>query len=55
MPLRIQLSRQRGWRMPSNTTKVDRSMKWGNPFVIGKEYPNISGKLVLDRRHAFEF
>lgn len=33
-PVRIQLSRRKGWRMPPNTVKVDRSTKWGNPFVI---------------------
>ena len=32
-PRRVQLSRQKGWRMPANTVKVDRSTKWGNPFV----------------------
>lgn len=32
-PQRIQLSRRKGWRMPDNTIKVDRSTKWGNPFV----------------------
>lgn len=31
-PVRIQLSRKKGWRMPPNTVKVDRSTKWGNPF-----------------------
>lgn len=34
-PVRIQLSRARGWRMPPNTVKVDRSTKWGNPFTAG--------------------
>lgn len=34
-PVRVQLSRRKGWRMPENTVKVDRSTKWGNPFVIG--------------------
>jgi Domain of unknown function (DUF4326) len=34
-PLRIQLSRRKGWRMPVNTVKVDRSTKWGNPFIVG--------------------
>ena len=34
-PVRIQLSRKKGWRMPPNTVKVDRSTKWGNPFVVG--------------------
>lgn len=36
-PVRIQLSRAKGWRMPDNTVKVDRSTKWGNPFVVGKD------------------
>lgn len=35
-PQRIQLSRHKGWRMPPNTVKVDRTTKWGNPFVTGK-------------------
>ena len=29
-PQRIQLSRAKGWRMPPNTVKVDRSTRWGN-------------------------
>lgn len=35
MPQRIQLKRSKGWRMPPNTVKVDRSTKWGNPYKIG--------------------
>lgn len=35
-PQRIRLSRAAGWRMPPNTIKVDRSTRWGNPFVVGK-------------------
>ena len=34
-PRRIQLSRVKGWRMPPNTVKVDRSTKWGNPYRVG--------------------
>ena len=34
MPERIQLKRTKGWRMPPNTVKVDRSTKWGNPFTV---------------------
>ena len=34
-PIRVQLSRARGWRMPPNTVKVDRTTRWGNPFVVG--------------------
>lgn len=36
MPERIQLSRRKGWKMPPNTVKVDRTTKWGNPFVVGE-------------------
>lgn len=34
-PVRVQLSRRKGWRMPANTVKVDRSTEWGNCFAIG--------------------
>ena len=33
-PRRIQLSRAKGWRMPENTVRVDRSTIWGNPFIV---------------------
>lgn len=33
-PVRIQLSRAKGWRMPPNTVKVDRTSAWGNPFKL---------------------
>jgi Domain of unknown function (DUF4326) len=36
-PVRIQLSRKKGWRMPADTEKVDRSTGWGNPFVISSK------------------
>lgn len=32
MPVRIQLSRAKGWRMPAGAVKVDRSTRFGNPF-----------------------
>ncbi len=35
-PMRVRLSRAKGWRMPPNTVKVDRSTRWGNPFVVGE-------------------
>jgi hypothetical protein len=31
-PHRIQLRRSKGWRMPANTLKVDRTTLFGNPF-----------------------
>ena len=36
-PIRIQLRRTKGWRMPANTMKVDRSTRWGNHIVVGSE------------------
>lgn len=39
--------------MPPNTVKVDRTTKWGNPFVPGKDNPFLPGRKVEDRRHAF--
>ena len=40
MPKRIQLRRSRGWRMPPNTVKVDRSTRWGNPYKLA-DYPAV--------------
>jgi len=34
MPERVQLSRAKGWKMPPNTVKVDRSTRWGNPNLV---------------------
>ena len=47
-PQRIQLRRQRGWRIPTNTVKVDRSTRWGNPFRQGQSeaHPQ-TGELIL--------
>lgn len=52
-PMRVQLSRAKGWRMPPNTVKVDRTTKWGNPFVPGKSSAYSGGRPVQDVRHAF--
>jgi hypothetical protein len=35
IPHRIQLRRAKGWRMPENTVKVDRTTPLGNPFHVG--------------------
>jgi hypothetical protein len=55
LPIRIQLSRAKGWRMPENTVKVDRTTPWGNPFIPGKPAPfgPTKGAIVSDKRHAF--
>lgn len=34
-PVRIQLSRRKGWRMPPNTVNVSRPSRYGNPHRIG--------------------
>jgi len=52
-PRRIQLSRRKGWKMPPNTVKVDRTTPWGNPFVVGKPGGAYTAK-VMDRRHAWQ-
>jgi hypothetical protein len=51
-PQRVQLSRRKGWRMPENTLKVDRSTRWGNPFVIGG---GPMGRHALDHEGAVGF
>jgi hypothetical protein len=33
-PVRVQLRRTKGWRMPENTVKVDRATRWGNPWTF---------------------
>lgn len=33
-PERIQLKRTKGWQMPPNTVKVDRSTRFGNPWPV---------------------
>lgn len=38
-PVRVQLSRKKGWQMPENTVSVARPTKWGNPFRVGDVYP----------------
>lgn len=38
-PQRIQLKRSKGWRIPPNTLKVDRSSGFGNPFRVYEAKP----------------
>jgi hypothetical protein len=35
-PIRVQLSRKKGWKMPENTVSVARPGFWGNPFKVGE-------------------
>lgn len=34
MPVRLQRKRQAGWRKPENAVIVDRTSRWGNPYVV---------------------
>ena len=55
-PQRIQLRRTKGWKMPPNTVKVDRSTQWGNPWPIGewgpldRKAPDAEGAVGLFRQ-----
>lgn len=52
-PQRIQIRRTKGWRMPPNTVKVDRTTKWGNPFRVGLSTPmhcNTAAEAVIEYR-----
>lgn len=49
MPERILLHRTKGWRLPPGAVKVDRSTRWGNPYVIGEPMD-----LVCVRRWGFQ-
>jgi hypothetical protein len=35
--MRVQLSRRKGWHMPANAVKVDRTTRFGNPYDV-REY-----------------
>lgn len=47
MPVRVQLSRLRGWRMPDNTLKVDRTTAFGNPFAANSTRGETASAMVL--------
>lgn len=45
-PHRVQLRRTKGWRMPENTVKVDRTNKrFGNPYKVGSIDP-VTGRTI---------
>lgn len=53
VPVRVQLLRQKGWRMPANTVKVDRTTRFGNPYRVGQVFNDVKGG-VRDNAHAVE-
>jgi Domain of unknown function (DUF4326) len=52
VPQRIQLKRTKGWTMPPNTVKVDRTTIFGNPYAVGKAGP--AGLTATSKRHAWQ-
>lgn len=52
-PIRIQLSRRKGWRKPDNTVVVSRPSRWGNPFRAKDWRPNGEG-FIRDNAEAVE-
>lgn len=52
-PQRIQLSRAKGWKMPPNTVKVDRTSRWGNPFRVEDLGRDLAVKMFENTMHGF--
>ena len=50
-PIRVQLSRRKGWKMPPNTISVARPTVWGNRWKIGTP-SRFLGKVVETRAEA---
>lgn len=48
MPKRIQRRRTKGWRLPEGAVVVDRSTKWGNPFMVHGDGFAAAPKLAVD-------
>lgn len=48
-PIRIQLSRKKGWRKPPNTVVVSRPRRWGNPYSMkdGHSQQNCVNHFIL--------
>jgi len=53
-PVRVQLSRKKGWRMPPNTVGVARPGGWGNPYSVNHKKLHVDGTThdVVDRATA---
>lgn len=55
MPIRVQLRRVAGWRIPPNTVSVGRSSKYGNPYWVGTKnmgYECASSKEAVEKFRA---
>lgn len=51
-PVRVQLSRKKGFKLPPNTVVVSRPSKWGNPYRIGHVH---NGVMITDAQMAVEY
>lgn len=47
-PVRVQLRRTKGWQMPPNTVKVDRSTRWGNPYRLHTDGYPMTPQVAVD-------
>lgn len=54
MPVRVQLRRTKGWRMPKNTVKVSRPSIFGNPCKVGMFKGYTAADAVRDYRRYLE-
>ncbi|WP_299482026.1 DUF4326 domain-containing protein [uncultured Roseibium sp.] len=47
MPKRIQITRNQPWRAANPVAViVDRTTKWGNPFMVGEPLPDVPDQLI---------
>ncbi len=49
-PIRVQMKRRKGWRIPPNTVYVGRPTKWGNPYRVG---PHLTRAEAVARYRAY--
>lgn len=47
-PRRVQLSRKKGFRLPANTVKVDRSTSFGNPYQGAEGHTNVTALTLVE-------
>lgn len=52
MPIRVQLKRTKGWRIPTNTVNVARPGRFGNPLTIANA---IEAGFARDKAEAHPF
>lgn len=47
MPMRLRLSRKRGWRLPDGAMSVARPHRYGNPFIVAT--PTNGGNITREK------